>query len=74
MRGIRRHTYWYNIIFLAYLVECGGEMTIVAIKDQKTMFPFRLTFDMRNEVFLEPINANFITRPAVWTNVKRPMF
>lgn len=38
------------------------------------MFPFRLTFHMRNEVLLEPINANFIARPAVWTNVQRPMF
>jgi hypothetical protein len=49
-------------------------MTVVAIKDQKTMFPFYLTFCMRNEVFLKLINANFVTRPAVWTNVKSLMF
>ena len=62
---MRRHTDWYDAVFLANLIECCCKMTIVAIEDQKTMFPFCLTNCMRNKVFVEPINANFITYLAI---------
>lgn len=72
MTGMQRHTDWYDVVFLANLVESCCKMTVVAIEDQKTMFPFRLTYCMGNKVFLESIN-NFIYCPAVWTNLKSLM-
>jgi hypothetical protein len=72
--SMRRHTDRYDVVWSANLIKLGREMAFVSIQDQETISSFGLAFRMWNEVFLEPINAYFITCPSIWTMINIPVF
>jgi len=69
---MRRHTERDDIILLAIKLEFGRVVALVAVEDQQSVFAFRTRRYIEVEV-LDPIQAYYISRPAIFGSCDTPV-
>jgi len=69
---MRRHAERDDVILLAIELEFGRVVALVAVEDQQPIFAFRTRCRMEVEV-LDPIQAHYISRPAIVGSCDTPV-